>query len=268
MPNLEGRTAIVTGGASGIGRATALALMRAGARVIVADRQEFAAGHDTGLAGDELISLRCDVTTETDVIDVCRIAAERFGRLNVLVNAAGVSSPPISLEDTVVKDWERLLAINLTGSFLFIKHTMPLMQESPGASIVNVASVGGIRPSAGAAFAYAASKGGIIALTQRLVHDLSPHGVRINAIAPGPVRTALTDAAGPSWRLRRGNAVPLGRVAEPDEIADVALFLASDMARYVTGHTLVADGGLTAVSRDPEVHSAEAAFPVRGSDDT
>ena len=225
---------MITGAASGIGRALAELFAELGAKLILVDLQPstLGAGH-TSLCGD--------VSQEQTAIDVARIAIEQFGAVHVLVNNAGIDLAA-PLVETTGEQWDKIMSVNLRSVFVMCKHVVPLMRRS-GASIVNISSAAGISPISNRP-AYIASKGGVIALTKALALDLAPV-IRVNCICPGAVDTPLlhsslhSDAARESVRAR----YPLGRIAQPEEIARVAAFLASDGAANMTGATLPVDGG-------------------------
>jgi 3-oxoacyl-[acyl-carrier protein] reductase len=234
VERLSGKVAVITGAASGIGRASAELFAELGAKLILVDLQpfQFGSGHT---------SLCVDVSEERTAIEVARIAMQEFGGVHVLLNSAGidVAAP---LAETTVEQWDKIMSVNLRSVFLMCKHVVPLMRES-GASIVNISSAAGISPIRDRP-AYIASKGGMIALSKALALDLAP-AIRVNCICPGAVDTPLlqsslhSDAARESVRAR----YPLGRIAQPEEIASVAAFLASDGASNVTGATIPVDGG-------------------------
>lgn len=229
--SLDGRVAFVTGAAGGIGKATATILREAGATVVGGDREP----------ADGVVSL--DVRDERSIRDAIGSCVERHGRIDVLVNAAGVTHRVPSL-DVAVADWDRVQEINLRGTFLCCREAARAMRETGGA-IVNVASQLAIAPTGGRA-AYVSSKSGVIALTRSLAVEWAPK-IRVNAVAPGVTRTAMIEAIERDERTRRSfeERIPLGRFAEPAEIAGAILFLASELSSYVTGHILVADGGYT-----------------------
>jgi NAD(P)-dependent dehydrogenase (short-subunit alcohol dehydrogenase family) len=253
---LADKVAIVTGGAAGQGRAACELFAAAGARVVVADIDGEGArevAEQIAGAGGRAVSVAADVSQEPDVKAMVATALDRFDGLDALFNNAGIGYSAgsrytmASVVDTPVEDWERILAINLTGVALGCKHAIPRMVERGGGSIVNNASVNALAGLPGAD-AYTAAKGGIVALTRVLAVEWGPKGVRVNAICPGAVDTqmiapALEDAAVSEAMLA---STPLGRLARPEETAQVAVFLASDAASYVNGAIIPVDGGWTA----------------------
>ena len=229
--SMEGRVAFVTGAASGIGRATAAALRDAGAAVFGVDRDEA-----DGVA-------RADVRDETSVRAAIGSCVKMHGRIDTLVNAAGITYRAATT-DTSVAEWDRVQETNLRGTFLCCREAVPAMARE-GAAIVNVASQLAIAPT-GARAAYVSSKAGVIALTRSLAVEWAPR-VRVNAVAPGVTRTPMIDAIERDAATRRSfeARIPLGRFAGPEEIASAIVFLASPLASYITGHILVVDGGYT-----------------------
>lgn len=240
---LKDKVAIVTGAASGIGRATARLFAAEGAHVIAADIAEPEAARN-------IVPLRCDAGNEADVQHLVRSAVARFGGLDIYYANAGVSGGLASIFEQSPEDWQEILRINLIGPFLAIKHAAPVIKERGGGSIICTASVAGLRAGAGGP-AYSASKAGVINLVQVAATQLAGANVRVNAICPGLIETGMTApvyewarASGKEDKL--GHLNPLKRGGVPDEIARVALFLASDESSYVNGQALVADGGLSA----------------------
>jgi NAD(P)-dependent dehydrogenase (short-subunit alcohol dehydrogenase family) len=256
---LEGRIACITGAAGGIGRAAALALAKEGARIVATDlAPELGASlvEEIQAAGDQAVFLAHDVTLEEDWIAVIAEVGRRFGRLDILVNNAGIglSGPVVDMK---FADWRRQIAVNLDGTFLGVKHGLPLMRESGGGSIINVSSIAGIKASANAS-GYCASKGAVRLFTKSVALECAAakDGVRVNSLHPGIVETAIwdtligTSADGSNSRPRgatldsfTAKTVPLGRSGSTDEIAAGILWLASDDSSYVTGAELVIDGG-------------------------
>ncbi len=241
--------ALVTGGASGIGKATARRLAADGARVVIADLGQDRidqAVHELAPLG-AVSGLLMDVTDAAQVDAGTREAASRMGGLDILVTCAGVTHPGTAWE-TSLEDWERVLRINLTGTFLCARAAAPILIQGGWGRIVMIASITGSHVWSERA-AYAASKGGVIALAKSCAADLAPHGVTVNSVSPGPIATPQTaDLHSPEIRKRVQERTPMGRYGTPEEVADVIAFLCSEDARFVTGHDLRVDGGLTAAA--------------------
>jgi len=234
---LQGKVAIVTGAASGIGRASAALFGAEGATVIGAD-----------LAPGENI-VAADAGSEEDVRGLVDLAVREHGGLDIFFANAGISGGLPSIFEQSPEDWQEILRINLIGPFLAIKHSAPLIKERGGGSIICTASVAGIRSGAGGP-AYSASKAGVINLVKVAAQQLTGSNVRVNAICPGLVETRMTEfvyvrAREKGQEEKLGHLNPMRRGGEPDEIARAALFLASDESSYVNGHALVVDGGLS-----------------------
>jgi NAD(P)-dependent dehydrogenase (short-subunit alcohol dehydrogenase family) len=235
---LEGKVAIVTGAASGIGKASAALFAREGARVIAADVN----------ASDGVIA--ADAGREDDVVGLVERAVSEHGGLDIFFANAGISGGLASIFEQTPEDWNEILRVNLIGPFLAIKHAAPVMKDRGGGSIICTASVAGIRAGAGGP-AYSASKSGVISLVEVAATQLCGANIRVNAICPGLIETGMTQgiydmarAAGKEEMI--GHLNPMKRGGVPDEIAHAALFLASDESSYVNGHALVVDGGLSA----------------------
>jgi 3-oxoacyl-[acyl-carrier protein] reductase len=243
---LESKSAIVTGGGSGLGAEICRSFAAAGASVVVADKdQANAAGvaEEIGRAGGRAISVTVDVADEAQVRDMTAAATEAFGGLDILVASAGTGIQKKFL-DTSLEEWDRVLAVNLTGAFLCGRYAAREMVDRGGGRIINIASVAGIRGVSGRC-AYGASKGGLITLTQVMAAELGAHRITVNAIAPGPVETALTRRMHTDeTRAAYVRATPLGRYGTTGEIAATALFLASEGASFITGQTIAVDGGM------------------------
>jgi 3-oxoacyl-[acyl-carrier protein] reductase len=244
------RHAIVTGGASGIGKATARRLLSDGLSVTIADlgqeRIDAAVAELRGV-GQAVRGALLDVTDAEAVERVTREAADHMGGLDILVTCAGVTHPGTAWE-TSLEDWDRVLRINLTGTFLCAKAAAPILIARGWGRIVMIASITGSHVWSERA-AYAASKGGVLALARSCAADLAPHGVTVNSVSPGPIATPQTATLhSQEVRERVIGRTPMGRYGTPEEVADVIAFLCSDDARFVTGHDLRVDGGLTATA--------------------
>ena len=241
---LKGRVAVVTGAARGIGRQTALALGEAGARCALLDVMEEvqAAASEVAASGAEARGYVADVTDSAQVAAVFDAIAEDFGALDILVNNAGITrdNPLLRMKD---EEWDQVLAINLRGAFLCLRAAArPMMRQRRG-RVINIASVVGVSGNAGQCN-YSASKAGLIGLTKSAARELASRGVTVNAVAPGYVRTAMTDALPEEARQAVLGAIPLKSLGEPEDVANAIVFLASDEARYITGHVLHVDGGM------------------------
>ena len=248
MSVLEGKAALVTGGGSGLGRASAVALARAGATVTVADVDEQGGKETVALvleeAGGDADFVRTDVTQAAEVAAMVDKAVERWGRLDCALNNAGTTGVSAPTADYALDDWNRAIALNLTGVFLCLKYELPAMLEHGGA-IVNMASGAGLVGFPGLP-AYVASKHGVVGLTRAAALEYATQGVRINAICPGSTRTPMLEGfMGGDEQVERmmTRAVPLGRLGRPEEIAEAVVWLCSDAASFVVGHALAVDGG-------------------------
>jgi NAD(P)-dependent dehydrogenase (short-subunit alcohol dehydrogenase family) len=243
---LEGRVCVVTGASGGIGAATIECFQREGARVVGADLA-------AGAPGD--LSLQIDVTDEQQVSEMYARAGSELGRIDVLFNNAGISpSDDASVLDTTLTAWERVQDVNLRGVFLCCKHGIPHLLEAGGGSVINTASFVAVMGAATSQISYTASKGGVLALSRELGVEFARRGVRVNALCPGPVDTPLLQelyASNPEQAARRLVHVPMGRFARAEEIANGALFLASDESSFVTASTFLVDGGLSGAYTTP-----------------
>jgi NAD(P)-dependent dehydrogenase (short-subunit alcohol dehydrogenase family) len=244
---LEGKVCVVTGAAGGIGAATSALFRSQGAKVVGSDIAD-------GAVGD--LSLIADITEERQVADMYARAREEFGRIDVLVNNAGISpTDDGSVTETTLEAWQRVQQVNLTGVFLCCKHGIPHLLGAGGGSVINVASFVAVMGAATSQISYTASKGGVLALSRELGVQYARRGVRVNALCPGPVDTPLLRelfAKDTEQAARRLVHVPMGRFARVEEIAQGALFLASDEASYVTASTFLVDGGISGAYTTPQ----------------
>jgi NAD(P)-dependent dehydrogenase (short-subunit alcohol dehydrogenase family) len=245
---LDGKVALISGGARGQGAAEGKLFTREGAKVVLGDVLD-ADGQQTAreiqAAGGSAVYVHLDVTQETDWQNAVGVAVRNFGRLNILVNNAGILRME-GIEDTTLEIWNRVIAVNQTGVFLGMRHAIPAIRQAGGGSIINISSIAGLIGVGGAA-AYQATKGAVRILTKSAAVQYAKENIRINSIHPGVITTLMvTRGIDPEARKLFEQATPLGREGSAEEIANGALFLASDESSYMTGAELVLDGGYTA----------------------
>ena len=252
MPEtLDGKVALVTGGASGIGRATALTFAREGAKLIIADMNVDGGQQTVHMItenGGAATFVQVDVSNATAVEAMISTAVETYGRVDCAYNNAGVGSRErASLADYPEDDWHRIIAINLTGVWLCMKYEIPQMLQQGGGTIVNTASIAGLigLPTTSA---YVASKHGVVGLTRTAALEYAKQGIRVNCVCPGYIRTPMNQRAmdDPDRMAQIIASEPIGRMGEPEEIAETVVWLCSDASSFVTGHTMTVDGGYMA----------------------
>jgi NAD(P)-dependent dehydrogenase (short-subunit alcohol dehydrogenase family) len=254
MDRVKGKVAIITGGASGIGKATASLLAKEGAKVVIADVNEVngkKVAEDIGREGGEALFVKLDVTSEQDWSEVIKRTLAKFGRLDILVNNAGVIFAE-KIEDTPLDKWRWLMGVNLDGVFLGTKHAVGAMKKSGGGSIINLSSLAGLVGTIDDTSAYCASKGAVRLFTKAAALEFSKAGhnynIRVNSVHPGVVETPLSENLLKDAALRKSieGRHPIGHVGEPIDIAYAILYLASDESKFTTGAEMVVDGGWTA----------------------
>ncbi|OPY73655.1 MAG: Levodione reductase [Syntrophorhabdus sp. PtaU1.Bin058] len=255
MKTFKNKVALITGGGSGIGQATALAFAKEGARVVVADISAPDARATVEMikgAGGEAIFVKTDVSKAKDVRALVHKTVEAYGRLDCAHNNAGVNGALAPISDYPVKEWDKVIAVNLTGVWLCMKYEISRMIQQGSGSIVNTSSIGGVTGSANIS-AYIASKFGVVGLTKTAALECAAKGVRINAVCPGWVYTSMTVREAETakmdpeeYRKMAAGMVPMKRMGEPEDIAEAVLWLCSEKASYVNGHMMVVDGAMTA----------------------
>ncbi len=246
---IDGKVALVVGGSTGIGRATAVAFAQAGAKVVVASRSEKQGEETTQLikqAGTEGLFIQTDVSSNSSVRDLIEQTVNKFGRLDIAFNNAGIEGKVAPLFETEEDDFDLIININLKGVYLSLKYQIAAMLKNGGGAIVNTSSIGGVVGFPNTAI-YCASKQGVIGLTKTAALELAKSNIRVNAVAPGAVQTNLLERMSGGEEAAQGvaQAIPMGRISDPEEVARAVVWLCSDEASYVTGHTLVVDGGFT-----------------------
>jgi NAD(P)-dependent dehydrogenase (short-subunit alcohol dehydrogenase family) len=258
MGRLDGKVALITGGASGMGKVASQLFAREGAKVVLSDVAE-EAGEAVAATirdgGAQATYVHADVSRASDAEAMVRFTVDTFGGLTVLYNNAGVfPERDGSVTETPEEVWDLTIGINLKGVYLGCRYGIPAMIQSGGGSIVNVASFVALMGAATPQIAYTASKGGVLSMTREIAVEFARRGVRANSLCPGPIETPLLQEllADPDRRQRRLVHIPMGRFGQAEEIANAALFLASDESSYMTGTALVVDGGITAAYVTPE----------------
>lgn len=244
--SLENRIAIVTGAGQGIGKAIALRLAKEGAKVAVTDvsGKEVETAKEIRDLGGEALPLKLDVTKYQEAQDAARQVWEKFGRIDVLVNNAGVY-PFRSFDEMEEGDWDRVLQINLKGTFNCTKAVLPYMKKQGYGRIINISSVAGTVVGFMNLSHYCASKAGIVGFTKGLALEVAKHGICVNAVAPGPIETPGAVSAGKEAFEALKQMIPIGRLGKPEEVASIVLFLASEESSLITGQVVIADGGYT-----------------------
>jgi 3-oxoacyl-[acyl-carrier protein] reductase len=245
MFSLKGKVAVVTGASQGIGRDTALALTEAGAKLVVAARNEeklTALVSEIAAGGGEAFAVKMDVADAEQVKAGFRQAIERFGRMDILVNNAAVTRDGLAMR-MKKEDWEAVLLTNLTGAHLCIQQALPTMMKARAGRIINISSVVAQSGNAGQAN-YVAAKAGLIGLTKAMAIEIASRNITVNAVAPGFIETPMTDVLPDKVKEELKTRIPLGRMGSPRDVAAAIVFLASDEAGYITGHVLNVNGGM------------------------
>lgn len=251
--DLSGKTAIVTGGAMGIGLGIAQRLAEAGANVVIADFNKEAGektAKELSAAGKKVEFIKCDVSNEKDIVATVEFAAKKFGGLDILVNNAGIY-PQIPAMQMDSATFEKILNVNLKGVFIFCKAASEQMiKQGKGGKIINITSIDALHPSSVGLAAYDSSKHGLWGFTKNFALEVSPHKIQVNAVAPGGIATPGTGSGAPATPQMKEiiekfqQRIPMHRMGEPDDIGKVVLFLATDLASYMTGSQIVVDGGV------------------------
>lgn len=248
MKRLNGKVAIVTGSASGIGKATAILLANEGAKVVVSDvnvKDGEAVTRSINTSGGHAIFIKADTSSPNENENLVRETIEKFGALHIAVNNAGIGGELAPLADYSLEGWKRVIDINLSGVFYGMKYQIPAMLKSGGGSIINISSILGVVgfPTAPA---YTAAKHGVVGLTRQSALDYSSKGIRINAVGPAFIKTPMISALPPEASEQLIAAHPIGRLGEPEEVAELIAFLASDQSSFITGNYYAIDGGYLA----------------------
>ena len=246
---LQNKVALVTGGTTGIGRDTAILFAKAGAKVVVSGRRETEGKETSDLiraAGGDGLFVKSDVSKPSDVQSLVQKTVEKFGRLDIAFNNAGIEGKWVPLIEQSLEDWDAVIDINLKGTWLCLKHEIQqMLKQGGGGTIVNMSSVAGLMGAAGAGV-YCASKHGVIGLTRTAALEYAAHGIRVNAVCPAVIETAMSDRAfaDPEANKRVLALHPIGRFGKPMEVAEAVLWLCSSKSSFMTGHYIVLDGGM------------------------
>jgi NAD(P)-dependent dehydrogenase (short-subunit alcohol dehydrogenase family) len=252
---LKNKVALITGGGSGIGKASCLLFAREGAKVVAVDLKKETAEATAREIGSDARAFAADVSKASDAEGMIRFAEEEFGRVDIVFNNAGVFHPDDdSVTNTSEDIWDMVININLKGVFLGCKYAIPALLRAGGGSIINTASFVAVMGAATPQIAYTASKGGVLAMTREIAVEFARKNIRANSLCPGPVETPLLQEllSDPARRQRRLVHIPPGRFGKAEEMANAALFLASDESSFVNGATFLVDGGITAAYVTPE----------------
>ena len=244
--SFENRVAIVTGGASGLGKAMVMRFLEEGCRVAIPDLNgqaaEATAAEINAVSPDRALALQVDVTRPDDVKRMVQVVLGKWGRIDILVNNAGIC-PVVAFEDLTVEAWDKVLVVNLRSMFVCTQAIVPVMTQQGYGKIVNIASYAGQAGGIVAPVNYSASKGGVIAFTKSVAKIYARKGINVNAVAPGTIQTPMTDVFPPEGMARILDTIPMGKLGNPEEVADGVVFLASDRASYITGQVLSINGG-------------------------
>jgi NAD(P)-dependent dehydrogenase (short-subunit alcohol dehydrogenase family) len=258
---LEGKVAIITGGAKGMGRGMAVRFAAEGCAVAIADiamKEAEEAAAEIKKKGGKGLAIKCDVTNIKQVGETVDTVIKKFGKIDILVNNAGAIAAHTPIEDLTEEAWDKVLALNLKSDFLFCKFVVPYMKKQKSGKIINLSSIGAIQPPAHEIH-YNTAKAGVIGFTTDLANALAPFNINVNCMLPGPIRTnfydarvsAMTEEEQDAFFKRLGKKVPLGRVGTPEDMAGAALFLASGLSDYITGVALPVSGGLPLLPPPP-----------------